>query len=89
MKTRTLVAGLVLAAGLLLGGSRTSEAGWYRYYGPRAYYSYAPVYRPYVYRPYVYRPYYSAYYYAPRPYYYRPYYRPYRAHFGFGFRYGW
>jgi hypothetical protein len=95
MKTRSMVAGLVLAVGLLFGASRTSEAGWYHSYGPRAYgyYSYAPAYayRPYVYRPYVYQPYYTSYYYAPRPYYSRPYYRRpyYRPHYGFGFRFGW
>jgi hypothetical protein len=85
MRIRSWAAGLVMAAGLLLGTAKPSEAWCYPRYG--YYGNYAPVYHRPFYRPYYYRPYYSSFYYAPRPYFYRPYY--YRPRLAVGFRFGW
>src|SRR5579862_6423620 len=79
MKIRTMLGALVLGAGMLLGGSKTTEAGWVHpgvrgrvFVGFRGPVVYGSFYRPYAFRPYyapfvgprfVYRPY-------------RPFYRP-------------
>jgi hypothetical protein len=78
MKTRTLIGAMVLGVGMLLGGSKTSEAGWC---GPRVYAGFAaPRFYRSFYRPFAFRPYFYAPRFAPRVFV-RPYFRPHVSYF--------